>query len=49
MIYKRENQIGNTTAVRRMSIELESLVMTIIVIQSGGEFELLLTFILSFP
>lgn len=37
MIYKRENQIGYTTAVRRMGIELESLVMAIIVIQSGGD------------
>ena len=37
MIYKRENQIGYTTAVRRMGIELETLVMAIIVIQSGGD------------
>ena len=37
MIYKRENQIGYTTAVRRMGIELESLVMAIVVIQSGGD------------
>lgn len=37
MIYKKENQIGYKTAVRRMGIELESLVMAIIVIQSGGD------------
>jgi hypothetical protein len=36
-IYKKENEIGYKTAVRRMSIELESLVMAIIVIQSGGD------------
>ena len=37
MIYKRENEIGYTTAVRRMGIELESLIMAIIVIESGGD------------
>ena len=37
MIYKKENEIGYKTAVRRMGIELESLVMAIIVIQSGGD------------
>lgn len=37
MIYKRENQVGYTTAVRRMSIELEALIMAIIVIESGGD------------
>ena len=37
MIYKKENQIGYKTAVRRMGIELESLVMAILVIQSGGD------------
>lgn len=37
MIYKRENEIGYKTAVRRMGIELENLVMAIIVIQSGGD------------
>lgn len=36
-IYKKENEIGYKTAVRRMGIELESLVMAIIVIQSGGD------------
>jgi hypothetical protein len=36
-IYKKENEIGYKTAVRRMSIELEGLVMAIIVIQSGGD------------
>ena len=36
MIYKRENNIGYTTAVRRMGIELENLIMAIIVIESGG-------------
>jgi hypothetical protein len=36
-IYKKENEIGYKTAVRRMNIELESLVMAIIVIQSGGD------------
>ena len=34
MIYKKENEIGYKTAVRRMGIELKSLVMAIIVIQS---------------
>lgn len=37
MIYKKENQIGYKTAVRRMGIELENLVMAIVVIQSGGD------------
>ena len=37
MIYKKENEIGFKTAVRRMGIELESLVMAIIVIHSGGD------------
>ena len=37
MIYKRENNIGYTTAVRRMGIELENLIMAIIVIESGGD------------
>jgi transposase len=37
MVYKKENEIGYKTAVRRMSIELESLIMAIIVIQSGGD------------
>jgi hypothetical protein len=37
MIYKKENEIGYKTAVRRMGIELESLVMAIIVIHSGGD------------
>ena len=37
MIYKKENEIGYKTAVRRMGIELESLVMAIIVIQSSGD------------
>ena len=37
MVYKKENEIGYKTAVRRMGIELESLVMAIIVIQSGGD------------
>jgi hypothetical protein len=37
MIYKKENEIGYKTAVRRMGIELESLVMAIMVIQSGGD------------
>ena len=37
MIYKKENEIGYKTAIRRMGIELESLVMAIIVIQSGGD------------
>jgi hypothetical protein len=37
MIYKKENEIGFKTAVRRIGIELESLVMAIIVIQSGGD------------
>ena len=37
MIYKKVNELGYKTAVRRMGIELESLVMAIIVIQSGGD------------
>lgn len=37
MIYKKENELGYKTAVRRMKIELEALVMAIIVIQSGGD------------
>lgn len=37
MIYKKENEIGYKTAIRRMGIELESLVMAIVVIQSGGD------------
>lgn len=37
MIYKKENTIVYTTAVRRMGIELESLIMAIIVIESGGD------------
>jgi transposase len=37
MIYKKENEIGYKTAVRRMGIELESLVLAIVVIQSGGD------------
>lgn len=37
MIYKKENEIGYKTAVRRMGMELESLIMAIIVIQSGGD------------
>lgn len=37
MIYKKENEIGYKTAIRRMGIELESLVLAIIVIQSGGD------------
>lgn len=37
MIYKRENQVGYTTAVRRMGIELEALIMAIVVIESGGD------------
>jgi hypothetical protein len=37
MIYKKENQLGYKTAIRRMGIELESLIMAIVVIQSGGD------------
>lgn len=37
MIYKKENQIGYNTAIRRMGIELETLVVAIAVIQSGGD------------
>lgn len=37
MIYKKENLIGYKTAVRRMGIELETLVVAIAVIQSGGD------------
>jgi len=37
MIYKKENDLGYKTAVRRMMIELESLIMAVVVIQSGGD------------
>ena len=37
MIYKKENELGYKTAVRRMGIELESIVLAIIVIESGGD------------
>lgn len=37
MIYKRENEIGYKTAVRRIRIELENLVLAITVLQSGGD------------
>ncbi len=37
MIYKKENGIGYKTAVRRMGIELEELILAIVVIQSGGD------------
>ncbi|MDH6359292.1 IS4 family transposase [Parabacteroides sp. PF5-9] len=37
MIYKKENELGYKTAVRRMGIELESVVLAIIVIESGGD------------
>ncbi len=37
MIYKRENELGYRTAIRRMGIELEHLVLAIMVIQSGGD------------
>jgi hypothetical protein len=37
MIYKQENNIGYTTAVKRMGIELENLIMAIIIIESGGD------------
>ena len=39
MIYKRENNIGYTTAVRKMGIEPGNLIMAIIVIESGGRSE----------
>lgn len=37
MIYKKENEIGYKTAVRRMRIELECLITAIIVVQTGGD------------
>ena len=37
MIYKKENRIGYKTAVRRMMMELEGMIMAISVIQSGGD------------
>ena len=37
MIYKKENKIGYKTAIRRMGIELESLVIAIAVVESGGD------------
>ena len=37
MIYKKENVIGYKTALRRMGIELETLIMAIVVVQSGGD------------
>jgi hypothetical protein len=37
MIYKKENEIGYKTAVRRMQIELESFIVTLIVHHCGGD------------
>lgn len=37
MIYKKENQIGYKTAIRRMMMELEGMIMAITVLQSGGD------------
>jgi len=37
MIYKKENEIGYKTAVRRMGIELETLTIAIAVVLSGGD------------
>jgi FOG: Transposase and inactivated derivatives len=37
MVYKKENQLGYKTAVRRMGIELEGLVIAIASIQNGGD------------
>ena len=37
MIYKKENEIGYKTAVRRMGIELERLIIAAFVVQSGGD------------
>lgn len=37
MIYKKENELGYKTAIRRMKIELEALALAIIVIESGGD------------
>ena len=36
MIYKKENEIGYKTAVRRMGIELEHLITAALIVQSGG-------------
>ena len=37
LIYKKMNNIGHKTAKRRFHIELEELLMAIIVIQCGGD------------
>ena len=37
MIYKKENELGYRTAVRRMIIELEYLLLKLITIEAGGD------------
>jgi hypothetical protein len=37
MIYKKENEIGYKTAIRRMGIEMEELVLALAVLISGGD------------
>lgn len=37
MIYKKENQIGFKTAKRRMTIEIQDLILAIVVMLSGGD------------
>jgi hypothetical protein len=37
MVYKKENELGFKTAKRRMEIELQELIISIVVVQSGGD------------
>jgi len=37
MIYKRLNNVGYTTAKRRIGLELEELIGAILVVKSGGD------------
>jgi hypothetical protein len=37
MIYKKENEIGYKTAVRRICIEMEELILAMAVMHCGGD------------
>ena len=37
MVYKKENELGGKTAIRRMIIELEYILMKLVVQQTGGD------------
>jgi hypothetical protein len=45
MIYKKENEIGYKTAVRRIGIELEELILSLITVLSGGDLKKIESFI----